>query len=397
MKSRLPILVAEADVIAISGVSLGLISLLNGWFTFKINRLSQGEHFTLYEVIGIESFVFLALLWLVCLGLSFRSQHNWSYILLGTISNIILLMTAIIVAASASSLLQDTPASARVSLGGGFWLSILAIYFVIFAAYKGIKKRVLYKLAITLLGIIVTMVMLFTGAFDQLSVMMEYASYQERFNQELIQHLFLAGISVSAAGLAGVTLGIWAARRRKAGRYIFGLTSVFQTIPSLALFGLMIAPLSFLAFQFPFLRDLGIRGIGTAPAVIALFIYALLPIVRNTYVGLRQIDQSIIDAGSGMGMNQRQIFRRIEVPLSAPLVLEGIRIASVQAIGLAAVAALIGAGGLGWFIFQGLGQAAPDMILLGTLPIIFLAIVIDGLMRLVVSIGSPQGNKRSDA
>jgi osmoprotectant transport system permease protein len=128
-----------------------------------------------------------------------------------------------------------------------------------------------------------------------------------------------------------------------------------------------------------------------APALIALIVYSLLPIVRNTFVGLRQLDPAVIDAGLGMGMSRPQVFRRLEVPLAAPLVLEGVRTASVQAVGLTAVAALIGAGGLGWFIFQGLGQAAPDLIILGAIPIIVLALVVDAVMRTVVRVSTPKG------
>ncbi|MFC1917670.1 ABC transporter permease [Chloroflexota bacterium] len=154
---------------------------------------------------------------------------------------------------------------------------------------------------------------------------------------------------------------------------------------------MLIAPLSALSFAFPALRELGIRGVGDAPAIIALTIYSLLPIVRNTYVGLRQLDIAVIDAGTGMGMSRAQVFRKIEVPLAAPLVLEGVRTASVQSVGLAAVAALIGAGGLGWFIFQGLGQAAADLILLGAIPIIVLAVIIDTVMRTIVKLATPAG------
>ena len=186
-------------------------------------------------------------------------------------------------------------------------------------------------------------------------------------------------------------LDIWATRSTHAEKPIFFIANITQTIPSLALFGLLIAPLSALSFAFPTLREIGIRGVGDTPAIIALTIYSLLPIVRNTYVGLRQLDIAVIDAGIGMGMSRAQVFRKIEVPLAAPLVLEGVRTASVQSVGLAAVAALIGAGGLGWFIFQGLGQAATDLILLGAIPIIILALIVDNVMRTIVRLATPKG------
>ena len=132
--------------------------------------------------------------------------------------------------------------------------------------------------------------------------------------------------------------------------------SFLQTIPSLAVFGLLIAPLSALSSALPFLQDLGIRGIGWAPALLALIAYSLLPMVRNTFVAITEVPESLADAARGMGMNEHQVFYQLKLPLALPVMIEGVRITTIQAIGLTAVAALIGAGGFGGFIFQGLGR-----------------------------------------
>lgn len=150
-----------------------------------------------------------------------------------------------------------------------------------------------------------------------------------------------------------------------------------KTVPSLALFGLLLAPLAWLAARFDWLADLGVKGIGWTPALIALIAYSLLPMVRNTYVALDAVSPATLDAASGMGMRPAQRFWQVRLPLALPILLEGVRITTVQAVGLAAVAALIGAGGLGTFIFQGLGQVAMDMVLLGALPIIAMALMAD--------------------
>ena len=163
-----------------------------------------------------------------------------------------------------------------------------------------------------------------------------------------------------------------------------------ETIPSLALFGLIIAPLSALSFAYPALRDIGIRGVGAAPALIALVLYSLLPIVHNTFAGVRQVGPAALDAGRGMGMSPRQLSWRVEYPLALPLIGEGVRTATVQSVGNTAVAALIGAGGLGHFIFQGLGQAAPDLILLGALAVIALALAIDVIARSLIHALTPK-------
>jgi osmoprotectant transport system permease protein len=156
-------------------------------------------------------------------------------------------------------------------------------------------------------------------------------------------------------------------------------------VPSIALFGLLIGPLSGLASAVPALGALGIGGVGPAPAIIALVLYALLPIARNTLAGLASVPAAAIDAGRGMGMTPRQLFWHVEMPLALPVLLAGLRIVMVQTIGLTVVAALIGAGGLGTFVFDGLGQYATDLVLLGALPAILLALGFDFLLRLATA------------
>jgi osmoprotectant transport system permease protein len=162
--------------------------------------------------------------------------------------------------------------------------------------------------------------------------------------------------------------------------------NLLQTIPSIALFGLLIAPLAALAAAWPALAAAGIGGIGPAPAIIALVLYALLPVVRNTVAGLESVDRAALEAARGMGMTRRQLLWRIELPLALPLLLAGLRIVVVQAIGLAVVAALIGAGGLGSFVFAGLGQYATGLVLLGALPAIGLALAADFLLQLLATL-----------
>ena len=159
-----------------------------------------------------------------------------------------------------------------------------------------------------------------------------------------------------------------------------------QTIPSIALFGILMAPLAALAVAVPALAPIGVSGIGTAPAMIALFLYSLLPIVANTVIGLSRVSSSAVDAARGMGLTEGQVLRQIELPLALPTILTGIRIVLVQNIGLATIAALIGGGGFGAFVFQGIGQTAIDLVLLGAIPTVALAfssaVVLDALAEL---------------
>jgi osmoprotectant transport system permease protein len=223
------------------------------------------------------------------------------------------------------------------------------------------------------------------GGLESLSLVREFNARPDKFEQALWTHLALAfgavGISAGLAFLLALKMIRSVAWRRP----ILGAVSFLQTIPSLAVFGLLIAPLSALAAAFPALQAMGIRGIGWAPALLALVAYSLLPMVRNTFVALTEVPESLADAGRGMGMNERQLFFKLKLPLALPVIVEGVRITTIQAIGLTAVAALIGAGGFGSFIFQGLGQAAMDLVLLGALPTIALALLADALLTMLAA------------
>ena len=178
------------------------------------------------------------------------------------------------------------------------------------------------------------------------------------------QHLLIVAIAVAIAIAAGVPLGTFAHRRRRAGGIAMRITDVLQTIPSLAMFGFLI-PLPF------------IGGIGARPAIVALVLYSLLPIVRSTFVGLERVDPHVREAATAMGMTDRQLLWNVELPLATPAIVAGIRIAAVTAIGVATIAAAVGGGGLGTLIFRGVAMVDTRLILSGALPAALLAIAAD--------------------
>ena len=185
--------------------------------------------------------------------------------------------------------------------------------------------------------------------------------------------------------VVGLLLAWRMTRARHLRQALFPVLNVIQTIPSIALFGLLMAPLAWLAFQFPALGRAGISGVGMAPAVIALCLYALLPIVRSALAGLEQVPAEAVDAARAMGMSARQLFWQIELPLALPVLLIGLRTAVVQTTGLAAVSALVGAGGLGQIMFDGLFSAANELVILGVIPIVLLAMLADTFFKVLGS------------
>jgi osmoprotectant transport system permease protein len=184
------------------------------------------------------------------------------------------------------------------------------------------------------------------------------------------QHLLLVGTSTLVAIVVGVPIGILAARRPRAGAPIVWLANVVQTIPSLAMFGFLL-PLPL------------IGGLGARVAIFVLILYALLPVVRTTTAGLRSIDRVLVEAGTAMGMTPWQLLREVELPLALPSIVAGIRVAAVIGVGTATIAAAVGAGGLGEYIFRGLSMVDPTVILAGAIPAALLALAIDGGLTLV--------------
>jgi len=193
------------------------------------------------------------------------------------------------------------------------------------------------------------------------------------------EHMKITGVAVFLAILVGLPLGIYITKNKKVSNVVLNTANVFQTLPSLALFGLIIP----------------IMGIGFKPAIFVLFLYALLPIIKNTYIGINSIEPSIIEAGKGMGMTKTQILTMVEVPLALPIIMGGIRISTVINIGTATIAALIGAGGLGDFIFKGISMGNNNMILAGAVPTALLAMSVDFILGVVENKLTPQGLKNN--
>lgn len=187
-----------------------------------------------------------------------------------------------------------------------------------------------------------------------------------------LEHVVLVVISTVAGVLIAVPLGLAITRIPTLGRPVLGFAGVIQTVPSLALFGLLI-PLPF------------IGGIGSRTAIIALVLYALLPILRNTVTGVRQVDPAILDAANGMGMTDWQRLTLVEVPLALPSIFSGIRIATVVGVGLVTIAAAVGAGGLGSLIFRGLAMLDSRLLFAGAIPSAILALLADAGLAMLES------------
>ena len=285
-----------------------------------------------------------------------------------------------------------TPAGntfARVAPASGFWLLIFAFTLLLADVLTRLNLSPWSRVGVLIIAAVAIAALLVSGGWDNLSILKEYASRADSFWAEAYKHVTLALGSLAGAVIVGIPLGILCHRVEKLRAGVLNVLNIIQTIPSIALFGLLIAPLGWVALHVPGAAAIGIRGIGTAPAFVALFLYSLLPVVANTVVGLAGVPRAANDAARGMGMTDRQRLFDVEFPLAFPVILTGIRIVLVQNIGLATIAALIGGGGFGVFVFQGVGQTAMDLVLLGALPTVALAfaaaIILDAVIEMTAS------------
>ena len=349
---------------------------------FKSNRIVPGEPRGLNEVLPFWAAIGLQAVLLgdaaVALGVADARRR-----LAAAVAGIVVLGLA--VAAAANALTPPGNKVVRVAPGGATWVLLVCLGLMATDAITRMRPRPIVRVLLLALTLAVAGAAIAHGTFDNLSVLREYTVNAGRFPGELRRHVWLAGGSLIAALIVGLPLGVLCHRVPRLRPPVLGTLNVIQTIPAIALFGILMAPLGALAARVPAAAALGIRGIGAAPAVVALFLYSLLPIVADTVVGLQRVSRAAVDAARGMGMTGSQVLSRIELPLALPVILTGIRVVLVQNIGMVTIAALIGGGGLGTFVFQGIGQNAIDLVLLGAIPIVTLAfsasVLLDALIE----------------
>ncbi len=373
-------------VLLVLVVAAVLAALGLGFVAVAPNRLISGRPVALWTAAGPVFTAAIAVINGVLLAISLARARQMVLVIAALLAAAWLLLTLVALGEAGRNLSAGAGPAMRVSAGAAFWVIAGCEALALADALQRLRADALLTAAVVAVLCAAIAGLAFAGYFDALSIAREYATRHTLFEAAFTRHIALAVGSIGPALVIGFPLGIAAVRKPHVQGPLFAVLNLLQTVPSIALFGLLIVPLSALATALPQLAALGVGGIGPAPAIIALILYALLPIVRSTTTGISGVDPAVIDAARGVGLTQRQIFWRIEFPLSLPVLMAGLRVVTVQTIGLAVVAALIGAGGLGTFVFEGLGQYALDLVLLGALPAIGLALAADFLLRLVTQL-----------
>ncbi|WP_347137809.1 ABC transporter permease [Paracoccus sp. SSK6] len=365
-------------LIGLAGLALPLVQ-------FKPNRIVAGERLSLaalpwgIAVVLALGAVLVAACW-----------SRWPSPLRLAASVVGLVAVTLVLGAAAAHLVPPGNMLARVSPAAGFWLLLLAFGLMLADAVNRLRLSLAVRWLILAGAVALVAAILASGALDGVSVMREYATRRELFGREAQAHLTLAFGSLGAALLVGIPMGIAIFQAPRLRGPVLGALNILQTIPSLALFGIMIPIFGWIAATLPGAAQMGVSGIGVFPALVALFLYSLLPVVSNTLAGLSGVPAATRDAALGLGMTRAQLLTQVLMPLALPVLLAAVRIALVQNIGLAVIAGLIGGGGFGTFVFQGLNQTAMDLVLLGALPTIALALVAGIALDLLV-----QGARRA--
>lgn len=359
--------------VAIAAVALPFVNVAP-------NRLVSGEPRALWQIWAFTPLLLGAAL-ASTVALAFWPWRTalWLTFLLSEALFIVLFWSA---GQAATQMAAVESPLARTSVGSGLWLWLALCLLVCSDAIRRLTPQPVWRWLLNAQFWVIPLLILFSGDLNQLSLLKEYVNRQEVFDNALAQHLTILFGTLIPALLLGVPLGMWCYRHTSRQGAVFTVLNVIQTIPSVALFGLLIAPLAGLVKSFPALAAAGIAGTGLTPALIALVLYALLPLVRGVVAGLSQVPPDVLESAHAMGMSARQCFWKIQLPLALPLLVRSLRVVTVQTVGMAVIAALIGAGGFGALVFQGLLSSALDLVLLGVVPTIALAVVLDALFAL---------------
>lgn len=355
------------------------------WLSIAPNRLLPGTGVNAVAALGpaihgLVAFLFVvsvASRWLMRALSPEIEQAIWA-----AGSCLLLMLIPIMTGHAAAELMASQPALARAALGGGFWLG----YGIVFLAFLDASHR-LAKGWITVLALDIVLAVLavavWLGWFDDLSLAIEWHLRQATLRLALWQHLSLSFSVLAIALCISLPLGWLSFRFSRAAALLDAVFGLIQVTPAIALFGLLIPLLAILLHMMPSLRDIGFAAIGGFPAIVGISAYLALPLMRGIAAGLRNTDPAVVESAKAMGLGEWRMLLDVRLPLGRPVFVAALRVAVVQGISLVTLGGLIGAGGLGAIVFDGMGQFAPDLILLGALPIVVLGLMADRLFAML--------------
>jgi osmoprotectant transport system permease protein len=379
---NLPVLSPIAAAVSLRCVVLAtaLLGLYGAaWLSIAANRLLPGASVGALTVLGPWTHVVAVLVALAAALGSTTSADGMrraaAFVLLLTMMISIVILTGL----GAGELMQGRPPAARAMVGASFWIALASLTVLLFDDARGLSAGRIWACAALALGTLAAARR--AGVFDALSLFIEFQARAEAFQAATLRHLALSAAALLLAFAASLPLGWLAFRSRRIKSGVDAALNAIQVIPAVALFGILVSLLSLALAAWPSLRRLGLAGIGPTPALIGIACYLALPLTRSITAGFLSPDPSVIEAARAMGMTTRRIAWEVRLPLGLPVFVGGLRVALVQSIGLMTLGGLIGAGGLGAIVFEGMAQFASDLIILGSAPIVGLAILADATLK----------------
>lgn len=358
-----------AAILAVSGL------LVLPWLAKAPNRLLPGVPLETSAALGSGMWI-LSLAALAALSALWRPGRAAALAAL-VLSSAGLLAAVWLTGAGAAAALLGSPPASRVSLGAGAWTYLIGSGLMIAEAARRAGRASAAVLAAA--GAALSLLVI-SGGLDSLSLMMEARGRGADLGRALVQHAALSAGALALASAIACPVAILALFSPRAETAARGALGLIQVIPALALFGLLVPALALALAAAPSLRALGLGAIGATPTVIGVGLYLALPLASALVAGLRAADPSVLESARAMGFSRARLLREVRVPLAMPAIAGGFRLAAVQSIGLVTLGGLIGAGGLGALVFEGMAQFAPDLILLASLPVVITALCVDALL-----------------
>lgn len=355
---------------------LATVALYAGtWLSVAPNRLMPGQGFAAPAALGASAHavpaILLAMIGAALLPLSSTRRLTLRFGLILSLLVALLILSGL----SAATLLEGRPPAARVMVGAGFFTVIGCLALLLLDDARALPPtRIAWMAAAAALALTLARR---GGAFEALSIFVEYRARTDAFHAAMARHLALSLAALGTALSISIPLGWLAFRHPRIRAGVDAGLSGIQVVPAVALFGLLVSLLSLALAAFPSLRVLGLAAIGPTPALIGVAAYLALPLTRGVVSGLAAADPALIETAKGMGMTEARIVGEVRLPLGLPVFVAGLRLAAVQSIGLVTLGGLIGAGGFGAVVFEGMAQFAPHLIILGSAPVVAIAILAD--------------------
>lgn len=378
-------------------LTISLMMMLFGFFSksfilIRPNRIEKGEVVNLYSSMGSDlSVLVFALLIGLIISLLLR-KWKYNFVLITVILSILLGSYIGLTGIAASRSLIGYGEYARASLGAGFWAILLSmllmLYEICMIQFEWLKEnqskyKNLVKPLFTLLVIVIMVSVFSLGYLDDVSIVREVINNRERLSGEIVNHLLLVLVTTTTGFIVSIALGYLAYKKERVRDIISTVINFAQVIPTLSLFGIVIILITLITNEFTLLKQVGIRPIGFLPAYLVLTLYTLLPLTNNTIAGFKSIPNGVLEAARAMGMNKRQLFFDIELPMALPSIFIGLKTAMIQSMGNGILAGLVGGGGLGAVLFLGLAQSATDLVVAASLTIVILTILLNVLLNTI--------------